>query len=147
MTIHLAPFFVIQAWLNLRNPQEAEIIMNYFKNSFPDVLRYAVQSLIFKMDVLEAFIIRQACDLLEGLIPTKDEKDSSILPKAYYERLYVFTLMWSIGAFLELDDRTKMEEFLRRHDKIKLDLPDIPHDSDASIFDYLVDSNGKITYY
>ena len=58
----------------------------------------------------------------------------------------MFTLMWSIGAFLEIDDRAKMEEFLRKSDEINLDLPVIPHDSEANMFDYLVDSNGNFFF-
>ena len=52
-----------------------------------------------------SFSFLQACDLLQGLIPQKDDKDTSILTKDHYERLYVFIIMWCIGAFLELDDR------------------------------------------
>ena len=42
-----------------RNPGEANIVYELFEASFPDIYRYAVQSLTFKMDVLEAFVIRQ----------------------------------------------------------------------------------------
>ena len=33
--------------------------MNLFEKSFLDIYRFATQNLIFKMEVLEAFIIRQ----------------------------------------------------------------------------------------
>lgn len=45
--------------MNHRNPAEAAIIRELFDASFPDIYRYACQSLTFKMDVLEAFVIRQ----------------------------------------------------------------------------------------
>ena len=51
--------------------------------------------------------------------------------------------MWSVGAFLELDDRAKMEEFIRNNDEFMLDLPVIPSDSDYTMFDFLVDSSGE----
>lgn len=55
------------------------------------------------------FLFSQACDLLQGLIPQREElgheKDAVILSREHYERLYVFVIMWSVGAFLELDDR------------------------------------------
>ena len=45
------------------DPQEpsekASIIYELFEASFPDLYRYAIQSLNFKMEVLEAFVIRQ----------------------------------------------------------------------------------------
>ena len=49
----------MQGWLNHRSPQEAEIILQLFENSFADLYRYAIQNLSFKMDVLEAFVIKQ----------------------------------------------------------------------------------------
>ena len=55
----------------------------------------------------------------------------------------MFCVMWSVGAFLELDDRAKMEEFIRNNDEFMLDLPVIPSDSDYTMFDFLVDSSGE----
>ena len=45
----------------------------------------------------------QACDILEGLIPSKEEK--GVLNAAHLEKLFIFCIMWSLGALLELDDR------------------------------------------
>lgn len=81
---------------------------------------------------------------MTGLITMKDEKEGTgQLPREVYERIYIFTLMWSIGAFLELDDRAKMEEFLRKHETIRLDLPKIPDGLDATMFDFMVDADGQ----
>ena len=80
---------------------------------------------------------------MTGLIPMKDEKDGgNHLSRDVYERIYIFTLMWSVGAFLELDDRAKMEEFLRKHESIRLDLPEIEDGLDATMFDFMVDTDG-----
>lgn len=64
------------------------------------------------------------------------------LSREHLERLYVFALMWSIGALLELDDRRKMEIWLRGNDSIYLNLPDIPLDSEDTMFDYHVTADG-----
>lgn len=116
--------------------------MDLFERSFPLVLQYAVQNLTFKMEVLEVFIISQACKLLEGLIPSKDDKDSGSVSQSHYEHLYIFTLIWTIGAFLEWDDRIKVEEFMRSNDDIVLDLPPTNRDADETMFDYMEDTNG-----
>ncbi len=42
-----------------RNMQEAEIIRNLFEKSFPQIYAYALQNLVFKMDVLECMTIAQ----------------------------------------------------------------------------------------
>ncbi|XP_055955514.1 dynein axonemal heavy chain 5 isoform X2 [Patella vulgata] len=139
--LHWEP--ILQGWLLHRPNFEKDIILNLFKDSFPFILRYAVQNLVFKMEVLEAFIITQATKLMSGLIPLKDDKEGGHYTKEHYEKLYIFTLMWSVGAFLELDDRAKMEEFIRKNDSFKLKLPEIPAGSDSTMFDYLVDTDGS----
>ncbi|XP_064611990.1 dynein axonemal heavy chain 5-like isoform X2 [Liolophura sinensis] len=137
---------ILQGWLNNR-PQQDAVLFSLFEESFPELYRYATQNLTFRMDILEAFVINQCCNLLQGLIPAKDDREGNQMKQEHYQRLYVFTLMWSIGAFLELDDRAKMEEFLRTHEEIKLDLPEIPPDSDSTMFDYLVDNTGKWVHW
>lgn len=58
------------------------------------------------MEVLECMYIRQAIDLMQGLIPRQDDHDANKqLSKPHLQKLFVFALMWSLGALLELDDR------------------------------------------
>lgn len=64
------------------------------------------------------------------------------LSREHLERLYVFALMWCTGALLELNDRRKMEIWLRGNDSIHLNLPDIPPDSEDTMFDYYVTADG-----
>ena len=82
----------------------------------------------------------QACDLLEGLIPTKEDK--SQLPRNHMEKLFIFAIMWSMGALLELDDRAKLEQFMLKHES-GFSYPTVQ--SDETIFEYVVDSSG--TYF
>lgn len=37
------------------------------------------------------------------------------LADAHLERIFLFAVMWSLGCVLELDDRSKMEEFVLTH--------------------------------
>jgi len=56
--------------------------------------------------LLECIYVRQALDLLEGLIPeSEDNKDIS---SNHLKLLIVFAVMWSLGALLELSDRRKV---------------------------------------
>ena len=80
----------------------------------------------------------QSINLLQGLLP--DPEEGIILKQEYLQRLYVFSIMWSIGAILELDDRLKMEIFMR--EDVDLDLPVIPEDSGHTIFEYFVSDSG-----
>uniref|UniRef100_A0A3B4UMV2 Dynein axonemal heavy chain 5 n=1 Tax=Seriola dumerili TaxID=41447 RepID=A0A3B4UMV2_SERDU len=125
-----------QGWLKKRSPQEAEVLRELFSSSFSELYRFSVQSLEFKMDMLEAFVIMQCINMLQGLIPPKEQCGD--LSREHLERLYVFALMWSIGALLELADRRRMDIWLRANDSIHLNLPEISCDSEDTMFDYHV---------
>lgn len=57
----------------------------------------------------------------------------------HLQRLFIFSLMWSNGALLELDDRAKMEQFMLKHES-KLNYPKLR--DDETIFEYLVNEAG-----
>lgn len=82
----------------------------------------------------------QSLNLLEGLIPSKEEGGVSCV--SHLHKLFVFGLMWSIGALLELDSREKLEAFLRRHES-KLDLPAIPAGTNQTMYEFYVTDFGK----
>ncbi|CAH8622829.1 unnamed protein product [Heterobilharzia americana] len=135
---------ILQGWLLSRGKSEADQLLQLFNASFENVYQYATRHLNFKMNVLEAFVIRQVCDILAGILPKPEEKEySSITPK-HMERIYIFALMWSIGAFLEGDDRVKFESYLRKHEMIKFDLPEYPPESHETIFNYLVSDQDNV---
>ncbi|KAL6108919.1 dnah5 [Pungitius sinensis] len=136
---------ILEGWLKKRFPQEAEVLRELFTSSFSALYRFCVQSLEFKMDMLEAFVIMQCINMLQGLIPPKEQCGE--LSREHLERLYVFALMWSTGALLELDDRRKMEIWLRGNESIRLNLPDIPLDTDDTMFDYHVTADGQWVHW
>lgn len=59
----------------------------------------------------------------------------------------MFAIMWSFGAFLELDDRKRLEEFLRTSGEFKLDLPLIDANSEETVFDFFVDEKGEWAHW
>ena len=88
--------------------------------------------------------IVQATDLLTGLTSQDFDNDDhpSHAPKLSAEhlgKLYVFALMWSVGALLELSDRAKMEGFLVQQNELHLP----PTKEGETIFEYVVNSNGE----
>jgi len=90
--------------------------------------------------------------LLEGLIPpetlleeTEDEDMERDKPQPltaeYLTRLYVFALVWGIGALLETADRQKYDKYLRENFDT-LDLPISDRYLDATVFDFFVTDKG-----
>lgn len=63
-----------------------------------------------KMRILEAIYIRQLLDILDGLLA-----DCSNRSEKYLERTFLFAMMWTLGAVLEINEREKLEEFLVKH--------------------------------
>lgn len=84
----------------------------------------------------------QSVNLLEGLIPTKET--GGLASNQHLERLFVFCVMWSIGALLELEDRGKLEAYIRAHDS-KIDVPQTQ--SGETMFEYMVNPNGTVILY
>jgi len=76
--------------------------------------------------------------VLNGLLPTPS--DGTQLSPSHVGKLYVFAVMWSIGATLELDDRGKMEAFMK--ETLDLDLPVIEDESHHTIFEYFINKEG-----
>ena len=130
---------LLDSWLLTRESIEANIIHELFSESFQKIYNFASTNLIPKMALLEVCYISQAIKFLTGLIH-KNEDGSSPPPK-HLENIYIFTIMWSIGAILELDDRYKLQEYLRK--STQLDLPKLEADSGDTIFEYFVNDKGE----
>ncbi|XP_027953732.1 dynein heavy chain 5, axonemal [Eumetopias jubatus] len=131
---------ILEGFLKKRSPQEAEILRQLYGTSFPDLYRFSIQNLEYKMEMLEAFVIMQSINILQGLIPPK-EQGVEVTPQ-HLGRLYVFSLMWSIGALLELEGRRRLEHWLRSQEALTLDLLPLEGTEDT-MFDYYVSSTGE----
>ncbi|XP_070784429.1 dynein axonemal heavy chain 5 [Enoplosus armatus] len=128
---------ILQAWLQKLPEQQAEALKLCFNCCYQDLLDFVSTAVSPKMQVLECMYIRQTIDLLQGLLPAAEEKQGC---HGDVGRLFVFAVMWSLGAVLELDDRAKMEAFVKR---ISSSL-DLPHtQNDQTIFEFTVNEQGQ----
>ena len=136
---------IMQGWIlymlaeKKLSQQEATILETLFETSFLKMYQYALISLEAKMKLLECIYITQTCNVLEGLIPNKEPTVS--LPKEHLEKLYIFSVMWSIGASRELEERSKLEAWMREN--TELDLPKVEEGSGDTIFEFKVDESGN----
>ncbi|KAM6082368.1 dynein axonemal heavy chain 8 [Chlamydotis macqueenii] len=130
---------ILQAWLKKRSSQEAEVLQSLYDRIFEPAYTYMKLNLNPKMELLECNYIMQSINLLEGLIPSKEEGGLSTI--FHLHKLFCFAIMWSLGALLELDSRDKLEAFIRAHDN-KLDLPEISPGSSQTMYEFYVTDYG-----
>ncbi|TKC36333.1 hypothetical protein EI555_006320, partial [Monodon monoceros] len=130
---------ILQAWLKKRTTQEASVFLSLYDKIFEDIYTFMKLNLSPKMQLLECNYIVQSLNLLEGLIPSKEEGGISCVE--HLHKLFVFALMWSLGALLELESRNKLEAFLRNHES-KLDLPEIPKGTNQTMYEFYVTDYG-----
>uniref|UniRef100_A0AAZ3RNU2 Dynein, axonemal, heavy chain 5 n=1 Tax=Oncorhynchus tshawytscha TaxID=74940 RepID=A0AAZ3RNU2_ONCTS len=127
---------ILQAWLQSVSPQQAEVLLVSTLFPVQDLINFVFTAVSPKMPILECMYIKQTIDLLQGLLPAVEEKQS----QGDVSRLFVFAVMWSVGALLELEDRSKMEAFLEAH-PATLDLPQTQ--GDQTIFEFMVNERGQ----
>jgi dynein heavy chain len=57
-----------------RPPAEGDVILGIFDQVYDDLINFIIVNCFPKMELLQCMQIRQACDLMEGLIPHKEHQ-------------------------------------------------------------------------
>ncbi|EMP33916.1 Dynein heavy chain 8, axonemal [Chelonia mydas] len=128
---------ILKAWLQTLPATHSDVLWNSFNSVFQDLIDFVFTAVTPKMPVLECMYIKQAIDLLQGLLADRNEKQPS---QEHLARLFVFAIMWSVGALLELDDRVKMELFLQNH-STTLELPAV--NGEETVFEFGISDCGQ----
>ncbi|XP_044760955.1 dynein axonemal heavy chain 8-like isoform X2 [Coccinella septempunctata] len=130
---------ILDGWLKTRSQQEGDALRPMFGKIYSDAQDFVLQKLKPKMFIREAVYIRQCYDVLQGILDVGDE--TKFWTEKQLERLFLFSMMWSLGALLELEDRSKLEQYVLTHPS-KMDWPKIG--PNETIFEYLVNpDNGR----
>ncbi|TPP62553.1 Dynein heavy chain 5 [Fasciola gigantica] len=138
-SIAALPWYTIfQAWLQSQPKLAEKSVGQLVETLFPRLLKFVSEELQARISFLEAFYIRQFCDLFTGILDEYAELGQ-------LTNLVVFCLIWSVGCLLDADGRVKFDAYIRRTQP-HLDLPsDSGHPSTATVFDYRLDENGNWT--
>ncbi|XP_049886262.1 dynein axonemal heavy chain 8 [Pectinophora gossypiella] len=131
---------ILEGWLKKRTQKEMDSLRNAFNKIYDDVHSYVQQKLVAKMKILEAIYIRQCIDVLTGLLEIEVPSGKAHTDR-HLERLFLFSMMWSLGSVLELDMRTRMAEFMTKL-PAKLDWPGAKSKEWIHPFEYMVNSAG-----
>ena len=124
---------------------ESDTLLELYDGSFQSMYNHTTTNLVAKMSTLECNYVMQSCTLMEGLIALSGREEAQPLNRQHLEHLYIFCLMWSVGALLELDDRAKMEAFLR--ETTELDLPVCEPGSGNTMFEFFVEKSGSWNHW
>ena len=133
-----------QAWLKARPQAETSILEPLLTNSFNLVAQYVTQELHPKMEVSKNSYMHSMLTLLAGLIP-KSESYKNV-GADHLCRLFAFSLFWTCGSLLELEERKKLQVFML--EKVpNLKYPIFDTNSLDTFFEYFVNDNGDWTHW
>ncbi|XP_061708954.1 dynein axonemal heavy chain 8 [Cydia pomonella] len=132
---------ILEGWLKKRSQKEADSLRNAFNKIYDEVHAFVQQKLPAKMKLLEAIYVRQCIDVLTGLLSIEIPSGKSHTDR-HLERLFIFAMMWSLGAVLELDARTKMAEFFTKL-PAKMDYPGGKSKEWVMPFEFMVNPAGQ----
>ncbi|XP_015117111.1 dynein heavy chain 5, axonemal [Diachasma alloeum] len=128
---------ILEGWLKTRLDHEKTFFRSLFHKIYGEAYEYLRTKLEVKMVLPEVVYIRQCRDLLVGLL---QHDESNTFTDRHLERFFLFSMMWSLGAVLELDGRASLQDFLINHPS-KCDWPILREDD--TIFEYLIADNGN----
>jgi dynein heavy chain len=136
---------VLQSWFKSRPTSEVAVLEPLFNSSFGAAHSFLLIELHPKMIIAKVSYVANLCTFLTGLIP-KAEANKSQISADHLERLYVFSLFWSLGALLELDERKKLQQFLL--DKApQLKYPPLDPSSQDTFYEFFVSENGQWAHW
>ncbi|CAD5118803.1 DgyrCDS7483 [Dimorphilus gyrociliatus] len=101
---------IIQSRLRDRPPGQADKLFKLYQTIFVDIDEYFSINLNPLTPTLQCMRITQSFDLTKGFLQEFPDVNDYKL-----EKLFVMSLLWSFGALLEKDDRTKLVQYLRNH--------------------------------
>lgn len=141
---------VVQSWLNAQDENRREILKDLiFK--WVGAITETEQGHIFTflrtnteqvMSIARVGLCASLCNLLNGVMAsaTLTENNPEEL-RSELERLFLYSLCWTIGGLLEPEDRIKFDTYLR-----SIDDSNMPQDliEGESIFEYYVDEESLI---
>lgn len=138
---------VFEAWLNNQfntsgNAMCKEILAALFDKHVDKTLEFLKFHTTFVMTLNETNLVRNMLSILRGLIQEFEAKSGKrlLVDKLHIEKLFIFALIWGLGALLEQNHRLALDRFLRDN---RLGLPEQVEGIETTVYDFKVDLEGK----
>ena len=125
---------LVRSWLLKRREEEKVLIEALYEKyvDAPETLDWINRNTRTVMPVLHNHLISNLLCLLEGVLAESVEQQKVYAPEEI-ERLFLYSLAWSIGGLFEQEDRVKFSNFLKN---IGGDI--VPADADDTVYEYFV---------
>ncbi|KAJ3249557.1 Dynein heavy chain 5, axonemal [Chytriomyces hyalinus] len=140
-TVALTWDIVLQSWFKSRPPAEVAILEPLFNSSYGIANNFVQLECHFKMIIAKVSYVSNVCMLLTGLIP-KAEANKVQISADHLERLYIFSMFWSLGSLLELDERKKLQAHVMQNAP-HLKYPPLDPSSQDTVYEFFVSETGQ----
>ncbi|XP_053567991.1 uncharacterized protein LOC128657631 [Bombina bombina] len=124
-----------KVWLDGRNQQENAVLSKAFYKTLDPIFNLILHDIRPLVPVTEVGLFHTCTSLLTVML---NDKAQSIGGQLHIERLFIFCLIWSMGALIEMTERRKFSELLKVYTSV---LPD--DEQEISVFDYYLDESGE----
>ena len=134
---------ILQRWLSARkNDLEVNILRDLFEKHVDDLCVFIRDNCDIKMKDVVISMIEQAILILTKLLPTTVDPHKTVA-ETHVKRLFVFALIWSVGATVESDDRRKIQQWMMG--KADFPLPrETQYESDLdTVYEFVVSDAGE----
>ncbi|XP_055711493.1 dynein axonemal heavy chain 8-like [Phlebotomus papatasi] len=127
---------ILKSWEVKTKKHIAKPAKKCFDESFKELLEFVTTKLSPKMKITENAYARQCTDILNCLIKSQ----SGILEEDVVQKLALYSMIWSLGALLDTNDRKKLQKYIQNH---PASLPWPKVSDDQSIFDFFINDIGE----
>uniref|UniRef100_A0A8C5PKA2 Dynein heavy chain n=1 Tax=Leptobrachium leishanense TaxID=445787 RepID=A0A8C5PKA2_9ANUR len=122
-------------WLEGRNQQEKAVLSKAFYKTLDPIFNLILCETRPLVPVTDVGLFHTCTNLLTVML---NEKAQSIGGQLHIERLFIFCLIWSVGALITSKERKRFSDLLKVYSSV---LPD--DDQGISVFDYYLDESGE----
>uniref|UniRef100_A0A7S0HBM9 Uncharacterized protein n=1 Tax=Hanusia phi TaxID=3032 RepID=A0A7S0HBM9_9CRYP len=129
---------LVPSWLNLRREKEVPVIQALIDKYISPMLDCVTKTCKAVMYSTSGIYLTTCFKMLEEILAPNVES-KTFLSEEHMEKIFIYSLCWSLGALLELDDRKKFSSDLAK----LADASAFPPVGEETAFEFFVDETGS----
>ena len=132
---------LVPSWLATRRPKEAEILEPLIERFIEPLIECLNKQCTAVMYSTDGIYLNTLFKLMETLLEFS-ETNKTVYPEDHIERLFIYSLCWSFGGLLELENRKIFDTTLRSLAQFPP-----PSTDDATCWEYFVTDKGEWSHW